>query len=33
MPRLVRFQGHLRDVSPKAQLYGFLGRIMPDRFR
>lgn len=31
-PRLVRFQGRRRDVSPKAQMYGFLGRIMPDRF-
>ena len=33
MPRLVRFQGRRRDVSPKVQLYGLLGRIMPDRFR
>ena len=32
VPKLVRFQGRRKDVSPKAQLYGFLGRIMPDTF-
>jgi cytochrome c heme-lyase len=31
-PRLVRFEGRRRDVTPKAQMYGFLGRIMPERF-
>jgi len=31
-PRLVRFQGRRKDVTPKAQLYGFLGRIMPETF-
>jgi cytochrome c heme-lyase len=31
-PRLVRFEGRRRDVTPKAQMYGFLGRIVPERF-
>ena len=31
-PRLVRFQGRRKDVTPKAQLYGFMGRIMPETF-
>ncbi|KAF8537715.1 cytochrome c/c1 heme-lyase [Trichophaea hybrida] len=31
-PRLVRFQGRRRDVTPKARVYGFLGRVMPEWF-
>ena len=31
-PRLVRFMGRRQDVSPKARMYGVLGRVMPERF-
>jgi cytochrome c heme-lyase len=31
-PRLAKFMGRRKDMTPKAQLYGFLGRIMPERF-
>jgi cytochrome c heme-lyase len=31
-PRLARFMGRRKDMTPKAQLYGFLGRIMPETF-
>ncbi|KAI5782668.1 cytochrome c/c1 heme-lyase [Geopyxis carbonaria] len=31
-PRLLRFQGRRADVSPKARMYGALGRVFPTRF-
>lgn len=31
-PKLVRFQGRRKDVTPKAQIYGILGRVMPEKF-
>ncbi|KAI5815151.1 cytochrome c/c1 heme-lyase [Pyronema omphalodes] len=31
-PRLARFQGRRNDPTPKSQIYGFLGRLMPETF-
>lgn len=31
-PKLGRFHGRRDDISPKAALYGVLGRIMPETF-
>lgn len=32
VPKLLRFEGRRNDPTPKSQMYGFLGRLMPETF-
>ena len=32
-PRLIRFQGRPNDMTPKAAMIQFLGRVFPEKFR
>ncbi len=31
-PRLERFQGRSKDLTPKARMLGMLGRVWPEKF-